>query len=43
MKVLVLFDLARPADPDERFSPRVLEKQEDKPAEADVLRCLQSL
>ena len=42
MKVLILFDLARPADPDETFSPRDL-KEEDKPTEADVLRCLKRL
>ena len=36
MKVLVLFDVARPADPNEAFSPESL-KQEDKPTEADVL------
>ena len=43
MKVLVLFDLARPAGPDETFSARTLKQQEDKPTEADVLRCLRRL
>jgi D-alanine-D-alanine ligase len=39
MKILVLFDLARRADPVETFSVRSL-KEEDKPTEADVLGCL---
>src|SRR2546428_12194510 len=39
MKILVLFDVASPADPDETFSPESL-KQADKPTEADVLACL---
>lgn len=43
MKVLVLFDIDRPAAPDEAFSPRTLKEQEDKPTEADVLRCLKRL
>ena len=42
MKVLVLFDVARPADPNESFSPEAL-KQEDKPTEADVLESLRRL
>ena len=42
MKILVLFDLARRADPEETFSARSL-KQEDKPTEADVLLCLKRL
>jgi len=42
MKVLVLFDINRRTAPDEAFSPRTL-KQEDKPTEADVLRCLTRL
>jgi D-alanine-D-alanine ligase len=42
MKILVLFDLARRADPGETFSERSL-KEEDKPTEADVLRCLKHL
>ena len=40
MKILVLFDLYRRPGPDERFSPRTLEREEDKPTEADVLRAL---
>lgn len=43
MKVLVLFDLARPAAPGETFSARVLREQEDKPTEADVIRALKRL
>jgi len=43
MKVLVLFDLTRPTAPDESFSPQLLKEKEDKPTEADVLRCLQRL
>jgi D-alanine-D-alanine ligase len=43
MKILVLFDLARPAAPDETFSARALKEEEDKPTEADVLRCLRRL
>src|SRR4051812_12538751 len=39
MKILVLFDLAHAADPDEAFSPETL-KQQDKPTEACVLECL---
>jgi D-alanine-D-alanine ligase len=42
MKILILFDVAHPADPNETFSARSL-KQEDKPTEADVLRCLKRL
>src|ERR1700674_2454194 len=42
MKILVLFDVARPAESDEVFTVRSL-KDEDKPTEADVLRCLQRL
>src|ERR1700739_4265509 len=42
MKILVLFALARRADPVETFSERSL-KEEDKPTEADVLRCLKQL
>jgi D-alanine-D-alanine ligase len=42
MKILILFDVARPADPNETFSVRSL-KEEDKPTEADVLRCLKRL
>ncbi len=43
MKVLVLFDLARPAEPNEVFSPESLKQVEDKPTEADVLAALQRL
>ncbi len=43
MKVLVLFDLARPASVGEQFSPRDLKEQEDKPTEADVLATLKRL
>jgi D-alanine-D-alanine ligase len=43
VKVLVLFDMARPATPGETFSPRVLKEDEDKQTEADVLSCLQRL
>ncbi|HLY19821.1 MAG TPA: hypothetical protein VKR61_21490 [Bryobacteraceae bacterium] len=42
MKILVLFDVARPRDPDETFSAESL-KLEQKPTEADVLQCLQRL
>jgi len=42
MKILVLFDIARRADPLEVFAERAL-KEEDKPTEADVLRCLKRL
>jgi D-alanine-D-alanine ligase len=43
MKVLVLFDLERPPKPDETFSPRTLEDQQDRQMEADVLRSLRRL
>src|SRR6478609_9138814 len=42
MKILVLFDLAHPADPNEEFSPESL-KEQDKPTEACVLACLRRL
>src|SRR5579864_9044435 len=42
MKVLILFDVAHPADPNEAFSPESLQ-QEDKPTEADVLASLTRL
>jgi len=42
LKILILFDLARRTDPVETFSERAL-KEEDKPTEADVLRCLKGL
>ncbi len=43
MKILVLFDLARRAGPEEVFSPQSLKENEDKPTEADVLRSLERL
>jgi D-alanine-D-alanine ligase len=43
MKILVLFDLARRAAPEETFSARSLKEEEDKPTEADVLLCLNRL
>ncbi len=43
MRVLVLFDLARPAKADELFGPKVLREQEDKPTEADVLATLKEM
>lgn len=43
MKVLVLFDLARPTSSDESFSARALRQDEDKPTEADLLGCLRRL
>jgi D-alanine-D-alanine ligase len=43
VKVLVLFDMGRPATAGETFSPRVLKEEEDKQTEADVLSCLEKL
>ena len=43
MKILVLFDLPRRSAPQETFSARQLQEEEDKPTEADVLRCLERL
>jgi D-alanine-D-alanine ligase len=43
VKVLVLFDLARPAAAGETFSPRELKEVEDKQTEADVLSSLEKL
>ncbi|MGH9582180.1 MAG: D-alanine--D-alanine ligase family protein [Bryobacteraceae bacterium] len=43
MKVLVLFDLPRPVDPDETFACQTLREKEDRPTEADVITCLESL
>ncbi len=40
MKILVLFDLYRRPGEGELFSARTLERVEDKPTEADVLRAL---
>jgi D-alanine-D-alanine ligase len=42
MKILILFDIARRADPEETFAERAL-KEEDKPTELDVLKCLKRL
>ncbi|HLK49444.1 MAG TPA: ATP-grasp domain-containing protein [Bryobacteraceae bacterium] len=42
MKVLVLFDLAHSAGPEEVFSPETL-RQADKPTESDVMAALQRL
>jgi D-alanine-D-alanine ligase len=42
MKVLVLFDLAQRADPEEKFTPETLREQ-NKPTEACVMDCLQRL
>jgi D-alanine-D-alanine ligase len=42
MKILILFDVARPMDPGATFSAELL-KQERKPTEADVFECLQRL
>lgn len=42
MKILILFDIARHADPEETFAERAL-KEEDKPTELDVLKCLKRL
>ncbi|HLK35745.1 MAG TPA: hypothetical protein VKU41_03260 [Polyangiaceae bacterium] len=43
MRILVLFDVHRPIDPDETFSVRSLRTEEEKPTEADVLACLRKL
>jgi len=43
VKVLVLFDMGRPATAGETFSPRILQEDEDKQTEADVLSCLEKL
>ena len=43
MKVLVLFDLPRPVDPDQSFSLKELREEEDRPTEADVISCLKKL
>jgi D-alanine-D-alanine ligase len=42
MKILLLFDVARRMDPNQTFSVESL-REENKPTEADVLRCLQGL
>ena len=43
MRVMVLFDLTRPAEAGESFSPQSLREQEFKPTEADVLHSLCAL
>jgi D-alanine-D-alanine ligase len=43
VKVLVLFDVGRPATAGATFSPEVLKNDEDKQTEADVLACLERL
>ena len=42
MKILLLFDVARRMDPNQTFSVESL-REENKPTEADVLRCLEGL
>jgi D-alanine-D-alanine ligase len=42
MKVLVLFDLPRPVNPDEVFTAVTLREKEDRPTEADVIASLES-
>src|SRR5678816_3611795 len=43
MKVLILFDLPRPVEPDETFTMKALREQEDRPTEADVIEALKRL
>jgi D-alanine-D-alanine ligase len=43
MKVLVLFDLARPVQPNETFTSEALREKEDRPTEVDVITCLGTL
>src|SRR5262245_35134026 len=43
MKVLVLFDVARPVGPEETFTNRALREQEDRATEADVISALGKL
>lgn len=43
MKVLVLFDLPRPVDPNENFTMKALREQEDRETEADVIGSLRRL
>ncbi len=43
MKVLVLFDLPRPVDPNQIFTLKALREEEDRPTEADVISCLKRL
>src|SRR5260370_2340535 len=42
MQILILLDLARRGDPSETYDESAV-KEEDKPTEADVLRCLKRL
>jgi len=43
VKVLVLFDVARPVDPSESITIKALRGEEGKPMEADVISCLRAL
>src|SRR6185436_11795098 len=43
MKVLVLFDLPRPVEPDETFTLKALRQHEDRPTEADVISSLKKI
>lgn len=43
MRVMVIFDLARPAEAGELFDPKTLRHQEEKPMEADILQSLVNL
>lgn len=43
MKILILFDLPRPVDPDQEFTLKELREKEDRPTEADVISCLRRL
>lgn len=43
MKVLVLFDVARPVDPNESITIKALRGEEGKPMEADVITTLRAL
>jgi D-alanine-D-alanine ligase len=43
MKVLVLFDLPRPVDPNQTFTLKALREEEDRPTEADVITSLKRL
>jgi D-alanine-D-alanine ligase len=43
MRVLVLFDLPHPIDPDETFTMKALREEEDRPTEADVITAIKKL
>src|SRR5215831_14463983 len=43
MKVLVLFDLPHSVNGSEVFAPEALREKHDRPTEADVITCLQTL